>query len=96
VTLDGVLDVGFIGHFNTQLVITFNYGAIANFHNLQFTTAYAKSFKACSVFTRRFLATASDNCYYSSSVLKSSLNVGSIPGVSVKVKVSYNWRFTAN
>jgi hypothetical protein len=28
------LHVGFIDHFNTQLVIALNYGAIANFHTL--------------------------------------------------------------
>jgi hypothetical protein len=28
------LDIGFIDHFNTQLVITLNYGAISNFHIL--------------------------------------------------------------
>jgi hypothetical protein len=29
------LDVGFIDHFNTQLVITLNYSAIAGLHTLQ-------------------------------------------------------------
>jgi hypothetical protein len=28
------LDIGFLRHFNTQLVITLNYSAIANFHTL--------------------------------------------------------------
>jgi hypothetical protein len=32
-------DIGFIGHFNTQLVITLNYTAIANSHTSQITTA---------------------------------------------------------
>jgi hypothetical protein len=26
------LDIGFIDHFNTQFVITFNYSPIVNFH----------------------------------------------------------------
>jgi hypothetical protein len=30
------LDIGFIDHFNTKLVITINYNAIANFRTLQF------------------------------------------------------------
>jgi hypothetical protein len=38
------LDNGFIDHFNTQLVITPNYSAIADFHTLQVTRAHAKSF----------------------------------------------------
>jgi hypothetical protein len=29
------LDIGFIAHFNTQLVITLNYSAIADLHTLQ-------------------------------------------------------------
>jgi hypothetical protein len=29
------LDIGFIGHFSTQLVITLNYSAIDDFHTLQ-------------------------------------------------------------
>jgi hypothetical protein len=33
------LDIGFINHFNTRLVIALNYSAIANFNNLQITGA---------------------------------------------------------
>jgi hypothetical protein len=33
-------------HFNTQLMTTLNYSAIADFHTLQITTAYAKSFQS--------------------------------------------------
>jgi hypothetical protein len=40
------LEMGFIDHFNTRLVTTLNYGAIANLHNLQTTTAHAKSFQS--------------------------------------------------
>jgi hypothetical protein len=40
------LDIEFIDHLNTQLVITCNYSAIANFHTLQFTRAHAKAFPA--------------------------------------------------
>jgi hypothetical protein len=49
------LDTGFIDHFNTQLVITFNYNVIANFHT---TRAHAKFFLSFSVFTRCFMVTA--------------------------------------
>jgi hypothetical protein len=73
------LDIGFNDHFNTQLVITSNYGAIANFKNLQFTRAHAKSFPVRSTFTSNCLVTASNNDYYSASGLKSSLNGGSLP-----------------
>jgi hypothetical protein len=68
------LDIGFIGRFNTPLAITLNYSAIVNFQTLQITTAHAKSFPACSVFTRRFLVTAYNNGYSPASVLKSSVN----------------------
>jgi hypothetical protein len=69
------LEVGFIDKFNTQLVTTLNYSAIASFHSIQFTGAHAKSLPACSVFTSNYLATAS------ASGLKSSLNGGSLPTV---------------
>jgi hypothetical protein len=55
--------IGFCGFFRME----------CDSHNLQITTAHAKSFPACSVFTRRFLVTASNNNYSSASVLKSSL-----------------------
>jgi hypothetical protein len=97
------LDIGFIGHFNTRLVITLNYSAIANFHTLQITTAHAKSFPACSAFTRRFLVTASDSGYSPASVLKSSMNGDSLPTVcssksksKSKPELLYDQRFTAN
>jgi hypothetical protein len=45
------LDIVFIDHFNTQLVITLNYSIITNFHTLQITRAHAKSFQAHTVFT---------------------------------------------
>jgi hypothetical protein len=40
------LEIGFIDHFNTQLVATLNYIAIANLHTLQINTAHAKSFQS--------------------------------------------------
>jgi hypothetical protein len=40
------LQIGLIDHFNTQLVTTINYRAIADLHNLQITTAHAKSFQS--------------------------------------------------
>jgi hypothetical protein len=47
--------------------------------DFQITTTHNKFFPACCVFTRRFLATTSDNSYYSASVFKSSLIGGSLP-----------------
>jgi hypothetical protein len=35
------LDIGFIDHFYTQLLIALNYNAIADFHILQITTPHA-------------------------------------------------------
>jgi hypothetical protein len=61
---------GFIDHL--QVVTTNNCNTIATFHILEITTAHAKYFQACSVFTGRFLVTASNNNYFSASVLKSS------------------------
>jgi hypothetical protein len=71
------LDIGSTDHL--QVATTNNYNTIAYFHNLQITTAHAKPFPACSGFTRRFPVTASNNGYFSASVLKSSLNGGSLP-----------------
>jgi hypothetical protein len=51
----------FIGHFTTLLGITSNYSAIANLYNLQITAANTKSSPASSVFTSRFLVTASNS-----------------------------------
>jgi hypothetical protein len=34
------LDIGFIDHINTQLVITLNYSAIPKLHTLQITRAH--------------------------------------------------------
>jgi hypothetical protein len=73
------LEIGFVDHFITQLVIILNYNAIASFHTLQIPIAHAKSFPARSVSISSFLVTASNNEYSAASVLKSSLNVGSLP-----------------
>jgi hypothetical protein len=77
VTVDGLLNwvLDLLISLNTQQVITVNYSDIANFHTLPTTL----SFPASSVFTRRFLITASNNGYSSVSGLKSSLNGGPIP-----------------
>jgi hypothetical protein len=64
---------------STPLITTVNYSAIANFHNLQFIWAHALSFPAHSVFTSSCLVTTPNNDYFSASVLKSSLNDGSLP-----------------
>jgi hypothetical protein len=55
------LDIGFIDHLFAQLRTTSNYSAIATLHNSQITTATAKPFPACRVFTSRSLATASNS-----------------------------------
>jgi hypothetical protein len=75
--LDWVLDL--LTTWNTRLVITLNYSAIANLHTLLFTRTHGKSFPARSVITRRLLVTTSNNGYSYVSGLKSSLNGGSLP-----------------
>jgi hypothetical protein len=52
---------GFIDHLYTQLGNTSHYSATANLHNSQITTAPAKPFPVCYVFTSRSLATASNS-----------------------------------
>jgi hypothetical protein len=73
------LENGFIDHLYTRLGTARNYSAIANLYNSQIATAHAKPFPACSVFTSRSLATASNSGDSSASALKSSLNGGSLP-----------------
>jgi hypothetical protein len=41
------LDIEFIEHFNTQLVITLNYSAIANVYPLQFTRGHRLVLSVC-------------------------------------------------
>jgi hypothetical protein len=69
------LDIGFIDHFNAQLVITINYSDIANFHTL-------KSFASHNIFTRHFLIMDSNSGYSSACVLKFSLTGGSLTTAS--------------
>jgi hypothetical protein len=59
--MEGVfgLVIGFIDHLYTRLLITSNYSAIADLHSSNITTAPAKPFRACCVFTSRSLTTAS-------------------------------------
>jgi hypothetical protein len=78
------MDIGFTDHFNTRFVI---------FHTLQVTRAHSRSFTARSVFTRRFLVTASNDGYSSASVLKSSLNGGSLPTPSFLHRIPYRTDF---
>jgi hypothetical protein len=40
------LEIGFIDHFNTRLMTTLKYSAVADLHTLQITTAYSKSFQS--------------------------------------------------
>jgi hypothetical protein len=79
-------DIGFIDHYNILLVITPNFSAIGDFHTLP---NHAKSFPARSLFTSSYLVTASNNGYSCASVLKSSLDGGSLPNASPsKVRVT--------
>jgi hypothetical protein len=52
---------GFIDHIYTRLGTTSDYSATANCHNSQITTARAKPFLSCCVFTSRSLAAASNS-----------------------------------
>jgi hypothetical protein len=52
---------GFIGHLYTRLGTTSNYSVTTNIYNSQSTTAPAKPFPACCVFTIRSLAMASNS-----------------------------------
>jgi hypothetical protein len=70
------LDIGFIDHLYTQLVITINYSAIADFYTLP---NHDKPFPACSVFTSSFLVTTSINGCSSASVLESPATGASHP-----------------
>jgi hypothetical protein len=76
------LEIRFIGHFNTRLVITLNYSAIADFHTLQTTTVHVV-FSVCCVLTSLTLVTASNYGNSSSAPTKSSLH-----------KLPYNLRTT--
>jgi hypothetical protein len=69
------LKIGFIDHFNTRLVTTLNYNAIADPHTLQISTAHAKS-SVCFVFTSGSLVTATNSRDSSASAL-TSLPAGS-------------------
>jgi hypothetical protein len=68
VILNGVW-IGFIDHFNTQLVITLDYSAIADLHTLQINRAHTKSFLARNVSTSNCLATASNSGCFQAQVL---------------------------
>jgi hypothetical protein len=67
------LKIGFIDHFNTQLVTTINYNGITDLHTLQITTAHAKSIQ--SAFSSCFPVTGLNNGDSSASVL-TSLSTG--------------------
>jgi hypothetical protein len=67
------LCIEFIDHLYTQLGTSSNYSAIANLYTLKITTAHAKSFPACCVFTSRSLVTVSNSGDSSASALKSSI-----------------------
>jgi hypothetical protein len=63
------LDIGFIDHFNIQLVTPLHYSAIANFHTLNKSLAHTLSFPARSVCISSCLVTAPNNGHSSASVL---------------------------
>jgi hypothetical protein len=68
------LEIGFIDHFNTRLVITLNYSVIAYPHTSQITSAHAKSYLSLlSLPTSCFLVTASSSGNSSTAPTKSSL-----------------------
>jgi hypothetical protein len=64
--------IGFMDHL--QVVTTNDYNTRWFPHFKEITPTHAKTFPACGVFNRRFLVTAFNNDYSSTSVLKSSLN----------------------
>jgi hypothetical protein len=68
------LEIRFIDDFNTRLVTTLNYSAIANLHTLPITRTHGKSFPACNVFTSRSLIMASNSGDSSTAPSKSSLH----------------------
>jgi hypothetical protein len=70
----------FIDHLYTRPGTTSDYSATTNLHNSQITTAPAKPFLACCVFTSRSLATASNN------VDSSASRAHAIPGWSPSLK----------
>jgi hypothetical protein len=70
--------IGFIDHFNRELISTHNYSAIADLWTLQITRAHRLCSQPITVSTSRFLVTASNNGHSSASGLKSSLNGGSV------------------
>jgi hypothetical protein len=59
--------------FNTYLVSTFNYNAIADFHTLQIIIAHAHVFLVSCVFISRSLVMASNSGDSSTAPTKSSL-----------------------
>jgi hypothetical protein len=68
------LEIGFIDHFNTRIVTTLNYSAIANLHTLQITTARPKPFQSAAVSTSRFPVTDLNNAVSSTAPNNSSLH----------------------
>jgi hypothetical protein len=98
------LETGLIDHFNTQLLTTLNYSAIADLHTLQITTEHTKYFQPAV--TSRFTATDLNNGDYSAAVLKRTdwvfsshtpLQLWRTPFESESESVLlYDWRFTAN
>jgi L-asparagine transporter-like permease len=66
------LEIEFIDHL--QIITTNHYNSIDNFHNLEITTAHAKSFQSSAFSTSRSLVTASNNEDSSTAPTKSSIH----------------------
>jgi hypothetical protein len=93
------LEIGFIDQFNTWLVTTLNYSAIADLYTSQITTAHAKSFPACRVFTSRSLVTAYNSGDSSTTPTKSclhQLNYNSLSTKLAKVKDKVTFLMTVS
>jgi hypothetical protein len=84
-------NIVFIDHFNTRLVTTLNYSAIANLQNSQIIIAHAKSVPACSVFSSRSLVTDYNSGDSSASALKSSLKAAPLQLTLFSTNSVQNW-----
>jgi hypothetical protein len=84
------LEIGFIDHFITRLVTTFNYSDIADLRTLQIIRAHAKSFQSAA-FISRSLITVCNSGDASASALPSLLTTPSLLFIDSLTVLSYNW-----
>jgi hypothetical protein len=87
---------GFIDHLYTRLRTAINCSVTANLHNSQITTAHAKLFPTCCIFTSCSLAAASNSGDSSVSRAQVPSSETSVQNRRLKSKLLYDWRFTAN